>query len=123
MSDRDKLQVLHPEYYDLLCFTEEKTDSGSTILFTDFGFYIIAQPFFYPFRIVYTIEYENGTDDQVLLNYLKNPHVDYVNGGVTYIEYIVVSEIPFHLSTNETLFTKISLDSNNYILGVNRSAL
>ena len=115
MTDRDKLLFLHPEHYDILYFAEDNTNPGTNLLFIDYELHSFAQPFFYPFRIAYYYSYENGIDDQKLLDYLKD----------TLIDYVVISESPFYLSTNVTLFTKLEMVTNpsNYILEVNKSAL
>jgi len=115
-TDREKELLLGPEEFELLYFVDDliDKDSGSIIAFLDLSDYQLGHQFFYPNIECKYINYvDDGTDDEILLDFLE----------IESISHIFIFNTQFSHSSNTTLFLKFELDTSRYLLEVNRSAL
>ena len=111
----DRIEGYYGDYFDLLKFTNNNIEPGNTVLFIEFDFYRFGHPYLYPEINSKFFDYINGTNDSEFLDYLKE---------IT-INYVLIYNAPFHLSTNTTLFLEIEIEfiPTSYLLQVNRTAL
>jgi len=112
-SEREKLIILVPEYYELLYFAYDIIEPGETVLFLEIGYYLYGQPLYYPEIISLFLDYDRNPNDQEFYDYIEDNIVNYV----------LVFYIDFPPSTNSTLFAKYAFDSTRYLLEINRTVL
>lgn len=118
-SYQEKRLYINPYYNESFFFITKNVESESTVLFLNYQYYSNLKDILYPNIFSLYIEY---TDDENLYDNLEQES----------IKYIVIIDIsaapdqkpqPHHLSSNTYLFSKIDLNSQIYLLEVNRTRL
>ena len=100
----------YDSFNKVFIFINNTVEENSTVLFLDFSYFILGQPFLYPHV---KSDFVQSISDQELLLYLRE----------NLIHYIIIVDQSFPLALNTSLFSKIEFDSSIYLLKINKSAL
>ncbi len=96
--------------YETIVFIDDNVEDNSNILIMDYFVFILGQPYLYP-RV--NCDYYVFDNDENLIIFLKNNPFDY----------ILIFNFEFPLASNTTLFSKIELEPNTYLLKINNEAI